>query len=88
MLPYVAELEQQDKERTLFQPLKAQESLPYNTEIDRLLGNLFGLQTAAAFKGKGCEKRKSVHTARPGARRHNPAKAKGGIKAALYEKTG
>ncbi len=87
VLPYVAELEQQDNERTLFQPLKAQESLPYNTEIDRLLGNLFGLQTAAAFKGKGVKKGKASTQPAP-AQAAQPAKAKGGLKLPFTKKRG
>lgn len=87
VLPYVAELEQQDNERTLFQPLKAQESFPYNTEIDRLLGNLFGLQTTAAFKGKGVKKGKASTQPAP-AQAAQPAKAKGGLKLPFTKKRG
>lgn len=64
VLPYAAELEQQDNERTLFQLLKAQESSPYNAEIDRIINNLFGLQTVAHFHRKASK----------------PVKAKGGFK--------
>lgn len=87
VMPYVAELEQQDNERTLFQPLKAQESFPYNTEIDRLLGNLFGLQTAAAFKGKGVKKGKASTPPAP-AQAARPAKAKGGFKLPFAKRRG
>lgn len=87
VLPYVAELEQQDNERALFQPLTTQESFPYNNEIDRLLGNLFGLQTAVAFKGKGVKKGKASTQPAP-AQAARPAKAKGGFKLPFAKKRG
>lgn len=52
VLPYVTELEQQDNERTLFCPLKTQESISYNSEINKIINNLFGIQTESVAKGK------------------------------------
>lgn len=87
VLPYAAELEQQDNERTLFQPLKAQESFPYNTEIGRIIADLFGLQTAAAFNGKGVKKGKA--SMRPALEQTvKPAKTKGGFKLPFANKRG
>lgn len=87
VLPYVAELEQQDNERTLFQPLKAQESFPYQAEISRMVDHLFGLQTAAAFHGKGMKKGKApVPTAK--AQETKPVKAKGRLKLPFAKKRG
>ena len=57
VLPYVAELEQQDNERALFLPLQTQESAPYSAEINRIVAALFGLQTAPAVKEKGVKKK-------------------------------
>lgn len=62
VLPYEAELEQQDNERTLFQPLTAPESVPYCAEISRIVDHLFGLQTAVAFKEKGVKKEGSPYS--------------------------
>lgn len=87
VLPYAAELEQQDNERTLFQPLKAQESFPYNTEIGRIIADLFGLQTAAAFNGKGVKKGKASMW--PASEQTvKPAKTKGGFKLPFANKRG
>lgn len=87
VLPYAAELEQQDNERTLFQPLKAQESFPYNTEIGRIIADLFGLQTAAAFNGKGVKKGKASMRPAP-EQTVKPAKTKGGFKLPFANKRG
>ena len=57
VLPYVAELEQQDNERALFLPLQTPESAPYSAEINRIVAVLFGLQTAPAVKEKGVKKK-------------------------------
>lgn len=87
VLPYVSELEQQDNERTLFQPLKAQESFPYQEEISRMVDHLFGLQTAAAFKDKSMKKGKASG---PSAqmKETKPVKAKGGLKLPFAKKRG
>lgn len=52
ILPYTAELERQENERALFQPMKAQESAPYNGEIGRIANQLFGVQTERSAKGR------------------------------------
>lgn len=71
VLPYVAELEQQENERMLFQPLKALESAPYCAEISRIADYLFGLQTTEVYKDKGVKRRKksiqfaTTQTAKP-----------------------
>lgn len=44
MLPYTAELEQQDQEMALFEPLFSQESTVYQTEINRILLDVFDFQ--------------------------------------------
>ena len=87
VLPYVAELEQQDNERTLFQPLKAQESFPYQVEISRMVDHLFGLQTAAAFKDK-CMKKGKTPAPTAKAQESKPVKAKGGLKLPFAKKRG
>lgn len=87
VLPYVAELEQQDNERTLFQPLTAPDSVPYRAEISRIVDHLFGLQTAVAFKVKSVKKgRESVQSAPAQVAR--PVKAKRGLKLPFAKKRG
>ncbi len=44
MLPYTAELEQQDNEMALFEPMFSQESSAYQAEINRILWDLFEFQ--------------------------------------------
>lgn len=78
VLPYVAELEQQDNERTLFQPLQTQDSAPYRVEISRMGGDIFGLQTVPAVKEKNIKK-KSAGQAAP-QQAVKAGKAKGGLK--------
>lgn len=78
VLPYVAELEQQDNERRLFQPLQAQESAPYSVEISRIAGELFGLQTAAMGKEKRMKEKAAGPSTSPQAAK--PGRAKGGLK--------
>ncbi len=48
MLPYTAELEQQDNEMALFEPMFSQESAVYQAEINRILLDVFGFQVAPA----------------------------------------
>lgn len=78
VLPYVAELEQQDNERALFQPLQTQESAPYCVEISRLAGGIFGLQTVPPVKEKGIKRKGAGPTAPPQAAK--AGKPKGGLK--------
>lgn len=48
MLPYTAELEQQDNEMALFEPMFSQESTVYQAEINRILLDVFGFQVTPA----------------------------------------
>lgn len=48
ILPYTAELEQQDNELALFEPLFAPESLPYQTEINRILLDVFAFEVTGS----------------------------------------
>ena len=53
MLPYIAELEQQDNEMALFEPMFSQESTVYQAEINRILLDVFDFQvTPACQTGK------------------------------------
>lgn len=52
ILPYTVELERQDNELALFQPMVEPESCGYENAIGKLLTGLFDLQTAKAVKGK------------------------------------
>ena len=87
VLPYVTELEQQDNERTLFQPLQTPESIPYQVEISRLVADLFGLQTAAVSKNRGIKKGKAPVPSAP-VQAVTPVKAKGGLKLPFAKKRG
>ena len=53
VLPYLAELEQQENELALFQPMTSQESNVYLLEIDRMAAELFGMQTIRQTVKKG-----------------------------------
>ena len=48
MLPYTAELEQQDNEMALFEPMFSQEGSVYQAEINRILLDVFDFQVASA----------------------------------------
>ena len=48
MLPYIAELEQQDNEMALFEPMFSQESTIYQAEINRILLDVFDFQVVPA----------------------------------------
>lgn len=52
ILPYAVELEKQDNELSLFQPMVEPESSGYENAIVKLLAGLFSLQTTKAIKGK------------------------------------
>lgn len=87
VLPYVGELEQQDNERMLFQPLSAPESFPYRAEISRVVDHLFGLQTAVAFKEKGVKKGKESGQSAP-RQAVRSVKEKNGLKLSFAKKRG
>lgn len=87
VLPYVMELERQDNERVLFQPLNAQESFPYRAEIGRIADCLFGIQTAVAVKGKGLKK-ETVSVLSDIPKTSKQAKAKCGFKLPFAQKRG
>lgn len=46
MLPYTAELEQQDNEMALFEPMFSQEGSAYQSEVNRILLDVFDFQVA------------------------------------------
>lgn len=48
MLPYTAELEQQDNEMALFEPMFSQEGSVYQAEVNRILLDVFGFQVVPA----------------------------------------
>lgn len=48
MLPYTAELEQQDNEMALFEQMFSQEGSVYQAEVNRILLDVFGFQVAPA----------------------------------------
>ena len=52
VLPYLAELEQQENEQALFHALTSLESNAYLSEIDRMTADLFGVQTKRQMAGK------------------------------------
>lgn len=79
VLPYTAELEQQDNERTLFQPLVAQESVPYSMEISRIAADTFAVPMPAAAKGKGAKQGKAAPQTAP-VQTTKPGKGKNGFK--------
>lgn len=86
VLPYVAELEQQENERTLFQPMKARESFPYTAEISRIVNHLFGLHTAIPAKGKVKKEKASVPPSP--AWTEKPVRTKGRLKLSFTKKRG
>lgn len=48
ILPYTPELEQQDNEMALLEPFFAPESLPYQTEINRILLDVFAFEVSGS----------------------------------------
>lgn len=50
VLPYTAELEQQDNEQTLFESMFSSESVPYQTEINRILFDVFSFPVIQSKK--------------------------------------
>ena len=87
MLPYIAELEQQDNEMALFEPMFSQESMVYQAEINRILLDVFDFQVAPARQtGKRMADVKRAVPDRPettltaGKERHREKSRKGGFK--------
>lgn len=63
VLPYVPELEWQDSELCLFQPLLEPDSVPYQTEIRHILNDLFSVQ-GSRFKQTDARKQAHVQEVR------------------------
>lgn len=87
MLPYIAELEQQDNEMALFEPMFSQESTIYQAEINRILLDVFDFQVAPARQtGKRMADVKRAVPDRPeaaptaGKEKHGKKSRKGGFK--------
>ena len=57
VLPCVAELEQQDNERTLFHSLTSLEGNPYNVEIGHILSETFGMEPSSIPKTRNAKKK-------------------------------
>lgn len=62
LFPYVAELEQQYDEARLFEPLTSKEAVPFQTEIKKLLAEVFGLKETPPKAGHNGGKRLAVRS--------------------------
>ena len=87
MLPYTAELEQQDNEMALFEPMFSQESTVYQAEVNRILLDVFDFHvTPARQAGKRMADVKRAAPGRQeaapmqGRERHREKNGKGGFK--------
>ncbi len=80
ILPYTAELEQQDNEMALLEPFFAPESLPYQPEINRILLDVF------AFEVSGC--RQAVKKQAPVQEKESKRKKGAGFKLSFSRNRG
>lgn len=62
VLPFTAELEQQDNELSLFSPLQGEESEAYQLEISKILAEMFSLKVEKIKNGKKKKKPKGAES--------------------------
>ena len=84
MLPYTAELEQQDNEMALFEPLFSPESGVYQTEINHILLDVFGFRVTDSSKAEK-KAAKQGKISMPG---QEPTRTKGSFKLSFTKNRG